>query len=409
MKKISIGSTLTLPCGEVLSNRIAKSAMSENLADRGHKPSIKFYNLYKKWVEGETGLLISGNIMVDHLFLGEPNNLVIDKDVNNFQEFKQFARCTQNSKSKLWVQLNHPGKQIPKFLCKEPVAPSALPLKSPLDKVFNCPKALTGIEIKNIINRFAYASKFVKDTGFHGVQIHGAHGYLVSQFLSPIHNQRNDKWGGILENRMRFVIEIYKAIRKEVGEKFPIGIKLNSADFQKGGFSHEDSVLVAEELSNLGIDLIEVSGGSYEKPIMMGTEKESTVKREAYFLEYAADIKEKIKCPLMVTGGFRSSSFIKKTIESEKVDMVGLARTLVLNPNFSKEVISEKESISLVKPLTTGFSTLDKIFPLEIIWYTNQIHRIANNKKIKNDYSVFSVIIKSIISTGFQSLKKLRF
>lgn len=243
--------------------------------------------------------------MIDPKQLGEPNNVVIHPDVNNKNALKAWAKSADLEGHQLWLQLNHPGKQTPSFLTKSPVAPSAVSLKPPLDKVFNTPRALTVNEIKTIVSQFAYAAKATKEAEFHGVQIHGAHGYLVSQFLSPVHNIREDEWGGAIENRFKFVKEVYLAMRKAVGDRFPIGIKLNSADFSKGGFSPEESVYVAMSLSELGIDLIEISGGSYEKPVMMGeTIKESTKKREAYFLYYTKEIRSVVKCPLMVTGGF---------------------------------------------------------------------------------------------------------
>ena len=275
--------------------------------------------------------------------------------------------------------------------------------------MFNKPRELTEAEILDVIQRFGYAAKVVKESGFQGVQIHGAHGYLVSQFLSSRHNQRTDQWGGSIQNRMRFVQEVYKEMRKNVGAQFPIGIKLNSADFGRGGFTHEEAILVAQSLSDLGIDLIEISGGSYEAPVMTGAKmKESTQKREAYFLEYAAAIKKVIKCPLMVTGGFRTGEFINMALEEGNLDIVGLGRALCLNPEFSKQVIAGEKVVSDVHPLTSGFKVVDAIFPLEIIWYTMQIHRMGAGKKPKPKAGVYSSIIHSAMDIGVQSIKRVR-
>ncbi len=400
---------LTLPCGATLPNRMAKSAMSENMAKPVFYPGQEFYTAYKIWIDGGTGLLISGNVMIDSKYLGEANNVVIEKGLENLKELKQWASATEGSDKHIWIQLNHPGKQTPKFLTETPVAPSSLPLDPPLDKMFNQPRELTEVEILDIIERFAYSAKVVKEAGFEGVQIHGAHGYLVSQFLSPSHNHRNDQWGGSIENRMRFVTEIYKEIRKSVGDDFPIGIKMNSADFKKGGFSHEEAVLVAKNLSDLGIDLIEISGGSYEKPVMTGSPiKESTKNREAYFLEYAKDIQSEIKCPLMVTGGFRTSEFIKESIENNDLDIVGLGRALCLNPNFSNQVLNGENIESEVHPLTSGVKLLDMIFPLEIIWYTMQIHRMGAGKIPRPKASTYRAIFHSSLEIGIQGLKRVR-
>ena len=406
---MKISENLILPCGAILPNRIAKSAMSENMAKPALYPGQEFYRAYRVWIKGEVGLCITGNVMVDSNYLGETNNVVIEKDLDNKKELKNWAKASEGSDSHIWVQLNHPGKQTPKFLTKNPVAPSAIPLAPPLDKMFNEPRELSEDEILDIIERFAFAAKTVKESGFDGVQIHGAHGYLVSQFLSATHNQRTDKWGGSIENRMRFVVEVYKKIRESVGDTFPIGIKINSADFGRGGFTHEEAVLVAKSLSDLGIDLIELSGGSYEAPVMTGAKvKDSTKKREAYFLEYAADVKKAIKCPLMVTGGFRTGEFINTALKEGHLDLVGLGRALCLNPNFSKQLIAGEKVVSEVRPLSSGSKILDSIFPLEIIWYTMQIHRLGAGKKPNPRAGVYGAILHSALDLGVQSIKRVR-
>lgn len=406
---MNFATPITLPCGVVLKNRFTKSAMSENMATKDHYPGLEFYNSYKRWSKGGVGLCISGNVMVDSRHRGEPNNVVIEKGLNNHNELKAWAKASENTQTQIWLQLNHPGKQTPKFLTKQPVAPSAVPLKSPLDRMFNCPKELTENEIQNIIERFAYAAKVAKETGFAGVQIHGAHGYLVSQFLSPLHNQRADSWGGCIENRIKFVQQIYLKIREVVGNKFPIGIKLNSADFSKGGFTHEEAIYVTTKLSELGIDLIEISGGSYEKTTMMGTPiKDSTKKREAYFIEYAKDIKKNIKCPLVVTGGFRTSKFMKESLENNELDLIGLGRSICINPDLPNQIMSGKNVISEVKQLTSNSKFLDSIFPLEIIWYTRQIKRMGAKKHPTQKLGIYSTILLSAFENGMQIFKKVR-
>lgn len=400
---------LVLPCGVTLPNRIAKSAMSENMASPRLFPGDTFYNAYKMWIEGDVGLCISGNIMVDSNHLGEVNNVVIEEGLDNHKELERWASSSNGSKSHIWIQLNHPGKQSPKYLNDSPVAPSASALKPPLDKMFSKPSELTEIEILNIIDRFGYAAKVVKDCGFEGVQIHGAHGYLVSQFLSPNHNQRHDQWGGSIENRMRFVVKIYEKMRSLVGSTFPISIKINSADFSRGGFTHEEAIKVTKKLSELGIDLIELSGGSYEEPSMMGKPiKESTREREAYFIEFAADIKEVISCPLMVTGGFRSADFMEECLGNEQLDIIGMGRALCLDPGLPKKLLKGESPQSQVKPLTSGIKILDAIFPLEIIWYTMQIHLMGKNKRPMPRMSVYRAIFFMSFQIGIQSLKRVR-
>ncbi len=399
---------LKLPCGAVLKNRIGKSAMSENMADKHHRSNAKFVNLYKRWAGGGAALLITGNIMVDHSALGEPNNIVFEKG-NDDPNLKKWTLAGTANGTHLWTQLNHPGKQSPKFLSPSPVSPSAIPLKAPLDKLFNQPRELSEKEIQEIIERFAYAAKVSKDSGFTGVQIHGAHGYLVSQFLSPRHNQRTDEWGGSIDNRMRFVSRVYQAIRKEVGNNFPVGIKLNSADFQRGGFTKEESMAVVEHLSSEGMDLIEISGGTYEAPAMTGViRKESTIKREAYFLEYCEEVRKKVKTPLMLTGGFRSLNGMNEALASGACDVVGLARSLAIQPEFPNDLLAGNEVTSRVKPLTTGWKVLDTIVPLEITWYTEQIHRMGKGKNPIPDRNPLLSAMNTVIEIGFQGLKRVR-
>jgi 2,4-dienoyl-CoA reductase-like NADH-dependent reductase (Old Yellow Enzyme family) len=408
MGKTNISDNLMLPCGATIKNRIGKSAMSENMGSKGFVSNRSFETLYGRWADGGTGLLITGNVMVDQRALGEAHNVVIEKGIND-PCLKLWAKAGQKNDTHIWVQLNHPGKQSPKFLSKLPVAPSEIPLKKPLSRVFNTPRALSESEILEIIERFAFAAKVCKESGFTGVQIHGAHGYLVSQFLSPTHNQRTDKWGGTIENRMRFVSEIYSAIRVEVGPDFPISIKLNSADFQKGGFTMEDSMKVVKHLSELGMDLIEISGGTYETPVMTGTNiKESTKAREAYFLDYCEEVRKIVKSPLMLTGGFRTSHGMNEALASGVCDMVGIARSLAINPNFSNELLSGKDVKSLVKPLSTGFPFLDRTFPLEIVWYTDQIHLMGKGKQPNINRTPLRSVFSMILELGMSAVKKVR-
>ena len=401
---------LKLPCGAVLKNRIAKSAMSENMADAGHAPGFKFVNLYSAWARGGAGLVISGNVMLDSKALGEPHNVVIEKGHECLDELHAWAKAGTQDDTHLWMQINHPGKQSPKFLSKTPLAPSAIAYESHMKNMFNTPRALSAQEISSIVERFAFTATKAKDAGFTGVQIHGAHGYLVSQFLSPRHNQRTDQWGGSLENRMKFVIDVYQAIREAVGPNFPIGIKLNSADFQKGGFSEEESMEVVKTLSELGMDLIEISGGTYEAPKMMegSSKKDSTIKREAYFLEYCEKVKKLINTPLLLTGGFRSKEGMEEALVSGACEMIGLARSLAIDPEFPKKLIKNEDVLSQVRPLTSGFKTIDKLVPIEITWYTEQLHRMGKGKAPAPNASVKMSVLRTFFGIGSAMLRRTR-
>ncbi len=413
--QITLADSFTLTNGSVIKNRLFKSAMSEQLGDKRHNPNKGLAKLYGRWAKGGIGIAMTGNVMIDRAALGEPKNVVLDEQ-SDLSLFKRWAEAGKQNNTHIWPQLNHPGKQIPSFLCEEPVAPSAISLGRGLQKAFNQPRALTEPEILDIINKFATSAKLSKEAGFTGVQIHGAHGYLVSQFLSSRHNQRDDQWGGSIENRMRFVLEVYKAMRAQVGDDFPIGIKLNSADFMKGSFTEEESMLVVQALSEAGIDLIEISGGTYESPSMMGADKKkdpseqkaSTVKREAYFLDYMEKVRKLVSTPLVVTGGFRSGPGMNHALQSGATDFVGIARTTVVDPEFPNKLIADNNhSMPLTVP-STGKPKLDAASMVGLVWYEHQMWRIAKGKNPKPNLSAKGVVFKTMLSAGLYSFRKRR-
>ena len=403
-----LGSPFTLKNGQIIKNRLFKSAMSEQLGNRAHNPTSGLATLYGRWAQGGIGLSITGNIMIDRTALGEPKNVVLDEK-SDLEPFKKWAQAGKQNGSHIWPQLNHPGKQVPNFICDEPVSPSAIGLTGGLEKGFNKPRELTEPEIFEIINKFALSAKLSKQAGFSGVQIHGAHGYLVSQFLSPRHNQRKDQWGGSLENRMRFVLSVYHAIREAVGDDFPIGVKLNSADFMKGGFTENDSMEVVKALANAGIDLIEISGGTYESPSMVGHKvKESTLKREAYFLDYIEKVRKLVNTPLVLTGGFRSSSAMQSALDSGATDLIGLARTTAVDPDFPNKLIKDTSHKQELRQLTTGVKGVDKIAMLDIVWYEFQLARMAKGRVPKPKLSEWGVFLKTLASAGSYAFRKRR-
>jgi 2,4-dienoyl-CoA reductase-like NADH-dependent reductase (Old Yellow Enzyme family) len=202
---------------------------------------------------------------------------------------------------------------------------------------------------------------------------------LVSEFLSPKHNQRTDQWGGSLENRMRFVLEAFKEIRKQTGEGFIVGVKLNSADFQKGGFGEDESMAVVKALDALGVDFIEISGGTYEAPAMTGV-KQSTRQREAYFLDFAEKVRGEVKTALMVTGGFRTRSGMDSALQSGACDLIGIARPLAVETDAPNNLVAGADVKYAVKPIKTGIKPFDNMGVMEIIWYAAQFKTIGAGK-----------------------------
>ncbi len=401
-----LASTVTLRSGAVVKNRFLKSAMSEVLGTADNRPTAGLSRLYATWADGGCGLLVTGNVMIDRRALGEPRNVVFE-DESDLERLQEWARAGTRGDAHLWVQLNHPGKQSPKTLSRDPVAPSAIPLGRGLEKVFNKPSALTEDQIEDIIDRFARAAQIAKKAGFTGVQIHGAHGYLVSQFLSPRHNRRTDRFGGSAENRMRFVLEVYDAIRRGVGDSFPVGIKLNSADFQRGGFSNEESLAVMKALDERGIDLIEVSGGNYESPAMVGV-RQSTKDREAYFLEFAEEARREIGAALVVTGGFRTAAGMAAAVKKNATDLVGLARPMAVVPDIPSRILAGENFESGIKRLSTGIKAIDRVAPLEITWYEQQIALMARGKQPNPKLHPGISLIRTALSAGVQALGRRR-
>lgn len=391
-----LGQPLTLKNGSTIPNRFAKSALSETLGTVDLRVSKALPMLYQRWAKGGVGLSFTGNVMIDRRHLGEPNNVVLEDD-RDMPMLKAWASAAKSNGGQVWMQLNHPGKQTPKMLNDDPMAPSAIPFHKSMRSFFGTPRAMNEDDIQDAIQRFGNAAGLAKEAGFDGVQIHGAHGYLVSQFLSPHHNQREDHWGGSLENRMRFVVAVYKAIRKATGDDFNIGIKMNSADFQRGGFNEDDAAIVAKTLADLGINLIEVSGGTYETPAMaqgrdehkinldkptkQAPVKESTRLREAYFLEFAEMLRTKVDVPLMVTGGFRSREAMEAAIESGACDLVGLGRPLCVEPDLVNQILAGEDFTSVVRPIKTGVKMIDKMALMEVSWYERQLHRMGKGKE----------------------------
>jgi 2,4-dienoyl-CoA reductase-like NADH-dependent reductase (Old Yellow Enzyme family) len=300
------------------------------------------------------------------------------------------------------MQISHAGRQTPGAINPNPLSPSSVQLKIP-GANYGIPTPMSVDDIEDVIQRFVFVAKIAKETGFTGIQLHSAHGYLLSQFLSPDINLRDDEWGGSIRNRSRLMLRIIEGCRAELGNDFPIAVKLNSADFQKGGFSDLDSIKVAKLLDDAGVDVIEISGGTYEQPRLLGLDdvsvnkerseirKPSTIAREAYFLNYAEKIQKAINIPLMVTGGFRTSAGMNAALNAKACDLIGVGRPLCAEPLVLNDLLagSIQELPSYEKSLQIGKWWLSPHSPFLIIqalnafsqqaWFYIQIKRMGDN------------------------------
>ena len=365
-------------------NRIIKGAMSEALANHAGQPNRLHLGLYEAWAKGGLGCAITGNVMVDFRAKNEPGVVVVESE-RDMAELSQWAALGKQYGMVQLVQLSHPGRQCPKGLNKETVAPSAVPFSPMLATTFGTPRELREDEILDIIQRFARSAQICEKAGFEGVQLHGAHGYLISQFLSPLTNKRQDQWGGSIENRMRFLLEIYQAVRAATSDHFIISVKLNSADFQRGGITEDDVIAVFKAIDAAGIDLIEISGGTYEAPAMAGAKedkrKASTIAREAYFLDFAEKIRKQVSCHLMVTGGFRTAQGMNAALDSGACDFIGIARPFAVETDLTERLLVGQDVRYAVDKIKTGIPMVDKMAIMEIIWYAAQFKTIAQGKR----------------------------
>nr|WP_315595200.1 NADH:flavin oxidoreductase/NADH oxidase family protein [uncultured Cupriavidus sp.] len=387
---------LALPNGSTIPNRIAKAAMEENMADKDHAPSEELIRLYRAWAEGGAGLLITGNVMVDSRAMTGPGGVVLE-DAAHLDRFKRWAQAGRANRAQLWLQINHPGRQMPANLGQPTWAPSAVPLNlGNMSRHFNAPKAMTHEVIEDVIRRFSRTAQLGEQAGFTGVEIHAAHGYLLSQFLSPLSNQRTDEWGGSLENRARLLIEIVKAVRAVVSPGFAVAVKLNSADFQRGGFSADDAHRVVTLLNELAVDLVELSGGSYEAPAMQGDARDgSTLAREAYFIEFARHIRVVAKMPVMVTGGIRRWPVAEDVVKSG-VDMVGIGTALAIDPNLPRDWRAGKDSAPALLPINWKNKPLASLANMAAVKF--QLRKLSCGKATNPKVSALRALILQQVS-----------
>ena len=414
---------LRLPSGLTLPNRLAKASMTEAIADDSGAPTPAHARLYGRWGRGGIGMQLTGNVMVDGRYLERPRNVTLDALEGEagpaaVDALRAWAKSARTSGAPILMQISHPGRQTQKMVSREPVAPSAVAAVKLLGS-FGKPRALREDEIVEIVERFARLAAIAQRAGFDGVQIHAAHGYLINQFLSPLTNLRTDSWGGSLAGRARFLLEVVRAVRARVGRSFTVSVKLNSADFQRGGFVEDDALEVVRMLDAEGVDLLEISGGSYETPAMFtpegrgrGTDLRpsaytpdgreagtttlakapSTIAREAYFLAFARRVRAVAKLPLMVTGGFRTRAAMEAALAEGALDLVGLARPLAIEPDLPQRLLDgTTERAATLAPFRLTIRALSVV--AEGAWFGRQLWRMGRGLEPDPRLGVYRAIV----------------
>ena len=397
---------LTLPNHTLVPNRIAKAAMEENMCDADHAPSDALLRLYQAWAQGGAGLILTGNVMVDRRAMTGPGGVVLE-DARHMDRFKQWAQVARSGGAQVWMQISHPGRQMMAALGQETWSASAVPLDmGNLSNKFSVPKAMTEADIAEIQQRFVRTAQLAEQAGFNGVQIHGAHGYLLSQFLSPITNQRQDAWGGSIENRARLLVDIVKAVRGVVAPSFAVAVKLNSADFQRGGFSPEDAQQVVRMLNGLQVDVVELSGGSYEAPAMQGQARDGrTLAPEAYFLEFAQSMMSVATMPLMVTGGIRRKAVAESVVDSG-VALVGIATALAIDPALPQAWRAGRDVQPALTPVTWKNKMMASLATMARVKY--QLKRVSQGQDTRPAISPLWALVSQQVMTAQQTKKYRR-
>lgn len=406
MSELALFGSLELPNGAKIKNRICKAAMEENMAEYGQVPGWQLHTLYSQWSSGGVGLILTGNVMVAPNAMTGAGGIVLQQE-SALEPFKQWAKCATQNGAHCWVQLSHPGRQIYANLGEQALSPSNVLMDmGGFSKMFAQPRALTEEEIEGIIERFGQSAGLSENVGFTGVQIHAAHGYLISQFLSPLVNQRDDQWGGELSNRARFLFEVVKRVRKEVSSEFCVSVKLNSADFQKGGFTNQEAQWVVEQLNGMDVDLVELSGGSYESPAMQGNPVDnSTGRREAYFIDFAREVASVAAMPIMVTGGIMRKSVAEGALTPERnlpaVNMVGIATALAYYPNLPNLWHNDVHSDVRIPKVNWKNKTMAALGTMALTKY--QLDLASKGKACKPGASPIVAILKDRLKVNKQT------
>jgi len=356
---------LKLPCGLRLRNRIAKSAMSDSLGDGAGNPTEAQARLYRRWAEGGLALSTIGEVQCDPRHPEKPGNLVLAAD-SNPTPFTELTAAATAGGAQLWAQLGHAGA-LSHPPVGRPAGPSALDLPG-----LAC-AALTPEEVEALPGTFARAAALAKRLGFTGIQVHAAHGFLLSQFLSPLFNRRNDQWGGGPARRAEIIVAVVEAVRAAVGPGFPVAIKINASDLLEGGLDEEQAEAVLELLDATSLDLIEISAGTYFPGAKAVDDGPGGGPR---FLGFAEKARRRTGKPLMAAGGFKTRRQAFDALGAGLLDVIALARPLVLDPELPRQWLSAEGG-------DPAFPRFDPRPPPGAItaWYTLRIAALAEGRE----------------------------
>lgn len=400
----TLGQPLTLPCGLTLPNRLAKTATSEHLAHPlSGQPTHELVTLYRCWAEGGAGLIITGNVMVDERYLEGPSNVVAHgrEPSETWKAWALASKTTGRADKSVpiaLVQLSHPGRQCPLAVSlRRPVAPSEVSFRLPGVglQLFRRPRALDADEVRELPGRFARAAELSIAAGFDGIQIHAAHGYLLSQFLSPHTNRRQDDYGGSPEQRRLLLLEIVAAVRAVIGPSRVISVKVNSRDFRRGGLGEDEAAGVVTALCDAGVDLVEISGGTYEAMACLENQDQ-----EGFFLDFASRLRRDLPhLPLMVTGGFRSRTAAEEALKGGGCDVVGLCRVLCLDPCLPERWLAKGSSeVATVPPVRLKVPIFRSLLipGLNYLWHQRQLQRLAASLPVEREPN-HAIVLKMLV------------
>lgn len=297
--------------------------MSDSLGDGTGHPTPQQNRLYQRWAEGGLALSIIGEVQATSNYAEKPGNLVLNA-ASDLSRFVELAEQGGEHDTLLWLQLGHAGA-LAYAPISSPKGPSALDLPG-----LRC-DAMTPEEIRQVPMDLARTAMLAQQAGFAGVQIHAAHGFLLSQFLSPLFNKRRDDYGGAIANRMKLLLESIEHTRAAVGPNFPIAVKLNTSDQLEGGLDEGDALRVVAALDTTSVDLIDLSGGTYFPGAKSASDSAG---KGPYFIEFAKRARRVTTKPLMLTGGFKTRAQAEAALLGGTIDVVGLARALALEPSL---------------------------------------------------------------------------